>query len=73
MILSLSHVQLLGPHEEPYQAPLSMGQRQEYWSGQSFLFPGDLSNPGIKIPTSILQAVSLLTESPDERVEIIRN
>ena len=30
------------------QAPLSMGcPREEYWSGQPFLFPGDLPDPGI--------------------------
>ena len=31
------------------QAPVSMGfSRQEYWSGLSFLSPGDLPDPGIK-------------------------
>ena len=31
------------------QAPISMGSsRQEYWSGLSFPFPGDLHNPGVK-------------------------
>ena len=31
------------------QAPLSIGfSRQEYWSGEPFPSPGDLSNPGIK-------------------------
>ena len=35
-----------------HQAPLSMEfSRQEYWSGLSFLSPGDLPTPGIK-PTS---------------------
>ena len=30
------------------QTPLSLGfSRQEYWSGLSFLSPGDLPNPGI--------------------------
>ena len=33
-----------------HQAPLSMRfSRQEYWSVLSFLLPGDLSNPGIKL------------------------
>ena len=32
-------------------APLSMGFPRRYWSGLSFPFPGDLSDPGIK-PTS---------------------
>ena len=32
-----------------HQAPLSMGfPRQDYWSGLSFLPPGDLPDPGIK-------------------------
>ena len=32
-----------------HQAPLLMGFfRQEYWSGLSFLLPGDLPNPGIE-------------------------
>ena len=31
------------------QLPLSMGfPRQEYWSGSTFLPPGELPNPGIK-------------------------
>ena len=31
------------------QAPLSLGlSRQEYWSGLSFLTPGDLPDSGIK-------------------------
>ena len=35
------------------QAPLSMGfSRQGYWSGLSFLPPGDLADPGVK-PTSL--------------------
>ena len=43
------------PWTVAYQAPVSMGfSRQEYWSGLSFPFPGDLPNPGIKpaSPTS---------------------
>ena len=36
-----------------HQAPLSMKfSRQEYWSGLSFLSPGDLPNPGIE-PSSL--------------------
>ena len=32
-----------------YLAPLPVVfLRQEYWSGLSFLFPGDLPNPGIE-------------------------
>ena len=33
-------------------APLSMGFSRLYWSGLSFLPPGDLPNPGIK-PVSL--------------------
>ena len=37
-----------------FQAPLSMGfPRQEYWSGLSFPYPGDLSDPGIE-PASFM-------------------
>ena len=40
--------------ERSRQAPLSMGfSRQEYCSGLSFPFPGDLRNPGIK-PESLM-------------------
>ena len=50
------------------QVPLSMGlPRQEYWSGLTFLTPGDLPNPGIE-PTSpvspTLQMDSLQLEPP---------
>ena len=45
------------------QAPLSMGfPRQEYWSGLSFPFPGDIPNPGIK-PTSPAWQVDSLPPS----------
>ena len=47
------------------QAPLSMEfSKQEYWSGLPFLFPGNLSNPGIEIGSLILQADSLPSEPP---------
>ena len=36
--------------------------KQEYWGGLPFHFPGDLSNPGIKLRSPELQAVSILTE-----------
>ena len=46
-----------------HQAPLTMGfSRQEYWSGLSCPFPGDLPGPGIEPRTFILQADSLLSE-----------
>ena len=38
--------------------------RQEYWSG--FPSPGDLSYPGIKPESPVLQADSLLSEPPDK-------
>ena len=36
--------------------------RPEYWSGQPFLSPGDLPNPGIKPRSFALQADSLSAE-----------
>ena len=46
----LSHVRLFATRwTVAHQAPLSLGfPRQEYWSGLSFPFPGDLLDPGIK-------------------------
>ena len=54
----LSHVRLFAtPWTVAHQAPLSMEfSRQEYWSGLSFAFPGNLPNPGIK-PTSLASPV----------------
>ena len=47
------------------QAPLSMQfSSQEYWNGLSFLFPGDLPEPGIKPGSPALQADSLLSVPP---------
>ena len=36
--------------------------RPEYWSGSPFPSPGDLFNPGIKLRSPALQAVSLPAE-----------
>ena len=48
-----------------YQASLSMEfSRQVYWSGLPFPFPGDLSDPGIKQRSPVLQADSLPSEPP---------
>ena len=48
-----------------HQAPLSIEfSWQEYWSGLSFLSPGDLTNPGIKPGSPILQADYLSSEAP---------
>ena len=45
------------------QAPLSMEfSRQEYWSGQPFPSPGDLSNPGTEPQSPALQADSIPSE-----------
>ena len=42
------------------QAPLPMGvSRQENWIGLTFLFPGDLSDPGIKFTSPGWQPNSL--------------
>ena len=38
--------------------------RQEHWSGQPFLSPQDLSNPGIEPASPVLQADSLPSEPP---------
>ena len=47
------------------QAPLSVEfSRQEYWSGLPFSSPGNLSNPGIKPRSPVLQAGSLPAEPP---------
>ena len=63
---SLSRVQLFVTlWTAALQASLFMGfPRQEYWSGLSFLPPGDLPNPGTEPRFSALQADSLLTEPP---------
>ena len=38
--------------------------RQEYWSGLPFPSPGDLSKPGIKPRSPVLQADALASEPP---------
>ena len=65
VLKSFSRVQLFGtPWTVPHQAPLSVGfSRQEYWSGLPFPSSGDLTNPGIKSVSPILQADSLPAES----------
>ena len=53
------------PWTVAHQAPLSMEfSRQEYWSGQSFPFPGDLPDPGFEPRSPALQADSLPSEPP---------
>ena len=49
------------------QVPLFMEfSRQESWGGQPFPLPGVLPDPGIKLRPPILQAYSLLSESPGQ-------
>ena len=65
----LSGAQLFAtPWSVDPQAPLFMGfSWQEYWSRLLFLFPGDLSNPGIKPGSPALQAEFLLSELPHRK------
>ena len=50
-----------------HQAPMSMEfSRQEYWNGLPFSSPGDLSDPGIRLGSSTLQADSLPSEPPEK-------
>ena len=54
---------LVIPWTVAHQAPLSMRfSRQEYWSGLSFPFPGDLPKPGIESRSPALLVDSLPTE-----------
>ena len=51
------------------QAPLSMEfSRQEYRSGLPSLSPGDLTDSGIKLQSSSLQADSLPSEPPEKPI-----
>ena len=47
--------------------------RPEYWSGEPFLFPVDLPNPGIKPRSPTLQADSLLAEPQGKGLELYLN
>ena len=63
-VLVLSHFSRVWLFVTPWtvtsQAPLSMGFfRQKYWSGESFLSPGDLPNPGVEPWSPVLQADAL--------------
>ena len=67
-VYALSHfspVQLCAtPKTVATQAPLSLEfSRQEYWNEFSFPSPGDVSDPGIKLSSPILQANSSLSEA----------
>ena len=68
-VQSLGCVRLfVTPYTVSHQAPLFMGfSRQEYWSGLSFLSPGDLPDPGIKPASPVSPALSggfFTTEPP---------
>ena len=53
MLSHFSHVHLFATLcTVTHQAPLSMGfSRQEYWGGLPFPSPGDLPDPGLKLPS----------------------
>ena len=59
------------PWTVAHQAPLPMGfPRQEYWSGLSFPFPGDLPNAGIKLMSLAFPALAFTfftTASPGKQ------
>ena len=76
-----SRVQLFAetPWTVVHQVPLSMGlSRQEYWSGQPFLSPGDLTDPGTE-PTSLTSpalvgfTTSAIWEAPSSIGDYIKN
>ena len=62
---SLSRI-FVTPWTAAHQAPPSVEfSRQEYWSGLTFLSPGDLPNPGIEPRSPALQdREALLSEPP---------
>ena len=56
---------VMSPRTVARQAPQSVRfSRQEYWSGLTCPFPGDLPDPGIKPASPALQVDSSLTEPP---------
>ena len=56
------------------QAPLSMEFcRQEYWSEQPFLCPGDLPDPGIESESPALQSDSLPSEPSKKPIVTMLN
>ena len=69
----VSHVQLLVTLlTVATWTPLTMGfSRQEYWSGFTYLAPGNLPNPGTELMSPAppaLQADSLPTEPPGKHI-----
>ena len=70
-LVAKSCVTLATPWTVACQAPLSMGfSRKEYWSGLSFPFPGDLSNPGIEAGSPALKVNSLLTKLQEKSLSL---
>ena len=69
----LSHVRSdsLRPHGLYLPAFSVHGILQEYWSGLPFTPPGDLPNPGIKPWSLALQADSLPSKPPGNRLFIV--
>ena len=64
MLVAQSHLTLCNAKESarllcPWDSP-----RQEYWSGLLFPSSGDLPDPGIEPGFPVLQADSLLSETP---------
>ena len=55
---------VMSDSEMPWTIQSVEFSRPEYWSGQPFLSPGDLPNPGIKPRSPALQADSLPAEPP---------
>ena len=65
MLVPQSIQLFVAPWTVARQGPLSMEfPRQEYWSGLPFPSPGDLSKPGIKPRSPVLQADALASEPP---------
>ena len=72
-VKSLSPVRLfVTPWTVAYQSPQSMDFfRQEYWSGLSFLSPGDLPNPGIEPGSPAFHADALPSEPPGKPIIVL--
>ena len=62
-LVAKSCLTLATPWTVARQVPLSLGfPRQEYWSGKSFLSPGDLPDPGIESTSPALAGRFFTTE-----------
>ena len=66
MLKSLSHVQLFAT---PWTVQsMEFSRPEEYWSGYSFPFPGDLPNPGIELESPELKVGSSPAELPGKPI-----